>query len=171
MASPPKPHTSKLKGCLNLIVFLITFFVIIPFILWGGLKEYFFPYEEEQLKMVLADAQITAISENRQQYTYYLDDNDMEPYNFNGYVSTNPALRKQVDDSLGLDLFDLGHYLHLHDHLTKAANSPLVTVRRGSLVTHWILYSATPESKLPPPKKYTIIDGDTVLIHELSELF
>jgi hypothetical protein len=147
------PPTSKLKGCLTLIAFFVTFFILAPFILWGGLREFFFPYEEQQLKMVLTDARVTAISENRRQYTYYLDDNETENYNFNGYVSANPALRKQVDDSLGLDLFDLGHYLRLHDRLNKAANSPLLMVQRGPLVTHWILYSATSEGKLPPPKK------------------
>jgi hypothetical protein len=167
----PQPPPSKLKGCLALVGFFAAFFTVVPFIMGGGLGELFFPHEERQLKLVLADARVTAISENRQQYTYYLDNNELESYNFNAYVSANPALRKQVDDSLGLDRFDLGHYLRLQDRLTKAANSPLLMVQRGPVVTHWILYSATPESKLPPPKKYTIIDGDTVLIHDFSELF
>jgi hypothetical protein len=168
--TPPEPPTSKLRGCLTLVAFFVAFFIIGPFIMWGGLTEFFFPYKEGQLKMVLADARVTAISENRRQYTYYLD-NETEDYNFNGYVSANPALRKQVDDSLGLDPFDLGHYLRLQDRLTKAANSPLLTVQRGPVVTHWILYAATPEAKLPPPKRYVVIDGDTVIEHELSELF
>jgi hypothetical protein len=168
---PPATPTSKRKGCFTLVAFCAVFFLLLPFILEGGLTEFFFPYEEQQLKMALADARVTAISENRRQYTYYLDDNETEDYNFNGYVSANPALRKQVDDSLGLDPFDLGHYLRLQDRLTKAANSPLLTVQRGPLVTHWILYAATPEAKLPPPKKYIIVAGDTVIEHELSELF
>jgi hypothetical protein len=167
---PPEPPTSKLKGCLTLMVFFVTFFIIGPCIMWGGLTEFFFPYKERQLKMVLADARVTAISENRRQYTYYLDDNETEAYNFNGYVSVNPALRKQVDDSIGLDPFDLGHYLRLQDRLTKAANSPLLTVQRGPVVTHWILYAATPAAKLPLQKKYIVIVGDTVIEHELSEL-
>lgn len=172
MADPlPQPPTSQLKGCLTLVAFCAVFFLIMPFILGGGLRELFFPDEEQQLQLVLADARVTAISENRRQYTYYLDDNETESYNFNGYVSANPALRKPVDDSLGLDLSDLGHYLRLADRLTKAANSPLLTVQRGPLLTHWILYAATPEGKLPPPKKYIIVAGDTVVEHELSELF
>lgn len=172
MAEPaPAPPPSKLKGCLTLIAFCAVFFLLVPFVLTGGLQEFFFPNKERQLQLVLANARVTAISENRRQYTYYLDDNETEPYNFNGYVSANPALRKPVDDSLGVDLFDLGHYLRLDDRLTKAAQSPWLTVQRGPLVTHWILYAATPEGQLPPPKKYIIIDGDTVVEHELSELF
>lgn len=169
--TPPETPHSKRKGCLALVAFWAVFFLVMPFILGGGLQEFFFPYEEQQLKLVLADARVTAISENRRQYTYYLDGNELQRYNFNAYVSANPALRKQVDDSLGLDLFDLGHYLRLNDRLSKAANSPLLAVQRGSLVTHWILYAATPEGKRPPLKKYIILDGDTVVEHELSELF
>ena len=169
--TPSQPPPSKLKGCLTLAAFFAAFFLLVYLIMGGGLQEFFFPYEEQQLKLGLAAARVTAISENRQQYTYYLDNNETQAYNFNGYVSANPALRKQVDDSLGLDRFDLGHYLRLQDRLTKAANSPLLSVQRGPLVTHWILFSATPEGKLPPPKNYAILDGDTVLLHELSELF
>lgn len=162
---------SKLKGCLTLFALFAAFFTIVPFVMSGGLTAFFFPYNERQLKMVLADARVTDISESRRQFTYYLDGNETDSYNFNSYVSANPALRKQVNDSLGLDLQDLGHYLRRGDRLTKAANSPLLTVQRGSIVTRWILYSATPEGQLPPPKKYIIVDGDTVIEHELSELF
>jgi hypothetical protein len=137
----------------------------------GGLREFFFPYEEQQLGMVLADARVTAISENRRNYTFYLDGSETERYNFNSYVSANPALRQAVDETLGLDPSDLAHYLRRNDRLTKAANSPLLTVRRGATLTRWILYSATPKGKLPPPKEYIILTGDTVLLHKLSELF
>ena len=168
---PPEPPASKLKGCLTIVAFFAAFFTIVPFVMDGRLKEVFFPYDEQQLKMTLADARVTDITRSRQQYTYYLDDNELESYNFNGYVHTTPALRKDMNDTLGYDPSDLGHYLRRNDRLTKAANSPLVTVQRGSIVTHWIMYSATPESKAPPPKKYVVMDGDTVMVHELSELF
>ncbi|WP_457069230.1 hypothetical protein [Hymenobacter sp. UYAg731] len=133
-------------------------------------QEYFVDHERD-LKLALADARVTNITRSRQQYMYYLDDNELESYDFNGFVHTNPALRQDMSDTLGYDPSDLGHYLRRNDRLTKAANSPLVTVHRGSIVTHWILYSATPESKVPPPKKYVVMDGDTILVHELSELF
>ena len=150
-----------MKGCLAIVALYTGFFTIVPFVMSGGLKEFFFPYNEEQLKMALADARVTEVSESRRQYTYYLDDDDTEDYSFNSYVHAEPALRKDMNDTLGYDTSDLGHYLRLGDRLTKAANSPLVTVRRGSFVTHWILYSATPEGQRPTPKRPFITHVDS----------
>ncbi|WP_345055780.1 hypothetical protein [Hymenobacter glaciei] len=121
--------------------------------------------------MALADAKVTDVSMNRQYYHYYLNGDIYKQYDFNGYVAADPVDRTGMKDTLGYDPSSLGHYLRRGDRLTKAAKSPLVTVHRGSIVTHWILYSATPESKVPPPKKYVVMDGDTVMVHELSDLF
>ena len=166
---PPYTVAEKLRSFA--LAFCIGVFLLVAMATLNWAWQEYFVDHERNLKMALADARVTDVSENRRQFTYRLDGNEIDDYNFNSYVSANPALRKQVDDSLGLDLQDLGHYLHLGDRLTKAANSPLVTVHRGSIVTHWILYSATPEGQRPPPKKYIVVNGDTVIEHELSELF
>ena len=154
---------SKLKGCLTLFTLFAVFFTVVPFIMGGGLTEFLFPFNERQLKMVLADARVTDILESRRYYTHCLDGNEAETYNFNTYVSANPALRKKMDDSMDYDDSDLAHYLRRGDLLTKAANSPLLTVRRGTITTHWILYSATPEGKVPTPERPFITHGDTAI--------
>jgi hypothetical protein len=125
----------------------------------GGLREFFFPYEEQQLGMVLADARVTAISENRRNYTFYLDGSETERYNFNSYVSANPALRQAVDETLGLDPSDLAHYMRRNDRLTKAANSPLLTVRRypdalDPVLGHAQRQAAAPERIYHPNWRY-----------------
>ena len=68
---------SKLKGCLAIVGFFVAFFTIVPYIAGGGLRELLFPYEKEQLKLVLANARVTDASKSRQQYTYYLDGNEL----------------------------------------------------------------------------------------------
>ncbi|MBO2009804.1 hypothetical protein [Hymenobacter negativus] len=160
---PPAPPVSRKKNILAILAFLAAFYTIVPFLLGGGLAG-LLPPSTEDFDMALTDAEVTDVSMNRQQYTYQLDGNDYKHYNFNAFDAANPADRTGMSDELGYDPSDLGHYLHRGDRLTKAANSPLLTVRRGTIVTHWILYSATPESKLPPPKKVFMLDGDTVVI-------
>jgi len=159
----PDQPVSRRKNFLAIGAFLVGFYTIVPFLLGGGLSQ-FLPPSTEDLEMALADATVTAVSMNRQQYTYQLDDNVYKHYNFNAFEAANPSDRTGMSDELGYDPSDLGHYLRRGDRLTKAANSPHLTVRRGSITTHWILYSATPESKLPPPQKAFILDGDTVII-------
>lgn len=149
---------------------LAVFYTVVPFLLGGGLAS-LLPPSTEDFDMALADARVTDFEMNRQQYTYQLDGDVYKHYNFNGFVAADSAARRGMSDTLGYDPSDLGHYLRRGDRLTKAARSPLLTVQRGTFVTHWILYSATPESKVPPPKKYVVMDGDTVLVHELSDLF
>ena len=161
--TPPDPPVSKWKNFLAIAAFLAAFYTIVPFLLGGGLAG-LLPPSTEDFDMALIDAKVTASEMNRQQYTYQLDDNIYKHYNFNAFDAANPADRTGMSDRLGYDPSDLGHYLRRGDRLTKAAHSPHLKVRRGAIVTHWILYSATPESNLPPPKKFFMLDGDTIVI-------
>jgi hypothetical protein len=162
--APPGPPVSRWKNVLSIMAFLAVFYTVVPFIFGGALAR-FFPPSTEDIDMALTDAKVTDVSMNRQQYTYQLDDNVYKHYNFNAFVRADPTIRRGMSDTLGYDPSDLGHYLRRGDRLTKAAHSPLLTVRRGVHVSHWLHYSATPESKLPPPKKIAILQGgDTVVI-------
>lgn len=162
--APPAPPASRWKNLLKLLSFLAVFFAVVPFLLGGGLARWL-PPSTEDLDLALADARVTDVSMNRQQYTYQLDGNVYQHYNFNAFVRADPAARRGMSDTLGYDPSDLGHYLRLGDRLRKAAHSPQLTVRRGARVSHWLHYSATPESTLLPPKKTAILQGgDTVVI-------
>lgn len=159
--APPNPPISRKKQLLKILAFLAVFYTVVPFLAGGGLA-CFFPPSTKDFDRALADARVTDVSMNRQQYSYQLDEDIYQTYNFNAFVAADSTARTGMNDTLGYDPSDLGHYLRLGDRLTKAAHSPLLTVRRGAVVTHWILYSFTPESQLPPPRKVFILDGDTV---------
>ena len=161
--APPDPPVSRKKNILAIVAFFAAFYTIVPFLFGGGLAS-LLPPSTEDFDMALADAKVTDVSMNRQQYYYSLDGDLLQNYSFNAYAAADPAARTGMSGDLGYDPSDLGHYLRLGDRLTKAAGSPQLTVHRGSIVTNWILYSATPESKLPPPKKIFMLDGDTVVI-------
>lgn len=161
--TPPEPPVSRKKNVLKIVAFLAAFYTIVPFLMGGGLAS-LLPPSTEDFDMALTDIKVTDVSMNRQQYTYQLGDNIYKHYDFNSFKAAARAARKGMNDTLGYDPSDLGHYLRLGDRLTKAAHSPLLTVHRGSIVTHWILYSATPDSKPPLPKRPFITHGDTSII-------
>lgn len=166
MMEPPvdPPPLSKKKYFLVLAGMMAVFYIVAPYLL-GGVVSLVFPIDDVELGVALTDARVTGFEMNRQQYNYQLDGNIYKHYYFNAFVAANPANRTDMDSRLGYDPSDLSHYLRPGDRITKAAGSPRLTVRRGPVVTHWILYSSTPESKLPPPVKIAILPGgDTVVI-------
>jgi hypothetical protein len=157
------PPLSKKKTILLLAGFMAVFYTVAPYLL-GGVLSLVYPTDDVELDMALADAKVTDFEMNRQQYNYQLDGNVYKHYYFNAFVAADSAARSGMNDTLGYDPSDLGHYLRRGDRLSKAAGSPHLTVRRGSIVTHWILYSFTPEGKLPPPKETPLFEEDTVAI-------
>ena len=64
-------------------------------------------------------------------------------------MHAEPARREEMDPGLSYNPSDLDHYLRQGDRLTKAANSPLIMVHRGSIVTHWVLACILPEDDSP----------------------
>jgi hypothetical protein len=159
--TPPAPTLSKKKAFLVLFAFMAVFYTVAPYLL-GGVLSLVFPSDDVELDMSLADARVTDFERNRQQYNYQLDGNVYKHYYFNAFVAADSAARSGMNDTLGYDPSDLSHYLRRGDRLTKAAGSPRLTVRRGSVVTHWILYAFTPEGKRPPPKETPLWETDTV---------
>ena len=157
------PPISKTKYFLLLAGIMAVFFAVAPHLL-GAVLSVVYPTTGVALETELRDAKVTNVWHNRQLYLYYLDDATWRMHDFNAFVLADPAARMGMNDTLGYDSSDLGHYLRRGDRIRKAANSPLLTVRRGAGSSHWILYSATPESQLPEPKKYFLLDGDTVFI-------
>ena len=150
--SPPAPRLSKKKYFLILAGIMAVFYTVAPYLL-GGVLSVVYPTTDVELETALHDANITDVWMNRQYYLYYLDGDTWRMHDFNGFVPADSAARTGMNSDLGYDPSSLAHYLRRDDRLTKAANSPLLTVRRGAIVTHWIMYSATPESKVPLPKK------------------
>lgn len=148
--APADPPVSRWKHALRMLAFLALFYGVAWCLLGDGLAR-FFPPSSEAIDMALADALVTDVEMNRQQYTYQLNHNVYKHYNFNAFAAADPAARKGMNDTLGYDPSDLGHYLHRGDRLTKAAHSPLLTVRRGLIVTRWLHYSAIPDDTPAPP--------------------
>jgi hypothetical protein len=146
------PPLSKKKYFLILACMMAVFYTVAPYLL-GGVLSVVYPTTDVELETALHDAEVTDIWRNRQLYLYYLDGATWRMHDFNGFVTADSAARTGMDDELGYDASSLGHYLRRGDRLTKAAGSPRLSVRRGAAVTQWILYSATPESNLPPPQK------------------
>ena len=156
--APLGPPVSQWKNVLRIAAFLAVFYAVVPFLFGGGLAR-LLPASTEDIAMALTDAEVTDVAMNRQQYTYQLNGNVYKHYNFNAFVRAAPAARRGMSDTLGYDPSDLGHYLRLGDRLTKAAHSAQLTVRRGTHLTYWLHYSATPESGLPPPRKAAPLQG------------
>jgi hypothetical protein len=165
MTEPPvAPTLSKKKYFLVLAGIMVVFYTVAPYLL-GGVLSVVYPTTDVNLELVLHDAEVTDVWHNRQLYLYYLDGATWQMHDFNSFVPADSAVRTGMDSDLGYDPSSLGHYLRRGDRLTKAANSPLLTVRRGPITTRWILYAFTPEAKLPPPVKIAILPGgDTVVI-------
>ena len=149
--TPPNPSISEWIGSRIMLFLFLFIFVIAP------LYNTFFPPSDDELKLVLTEAKVTDVSETNRHFSYHLDDNELEEYNFRSFVAADPAARKGYDEDVGWDSSDLSHYLRLGDRLTKAGGSPQLTVRRGPVVSHWILDSAIPESQQSPPKKPRVI--------------
>ena len=161
--TPPAPTVSKKKYFLVLFAIMVVFYTVAPHLL-GGVLSVVYPTTDVELDTPLADARVTDIWRNRQLRLFYLNGDTWRMHDFNGFTPADPAARTGMNDTLGYDPSGLGHYLRVGDRLTKAAHTPQLTVRRGADVTHWILYSATPESKLPPPQRISVIDGDTMVL-------
>ena len=155
--SPAAPGSGWIGSAIVIGLFLLIF-VVAP------VYNTFFPQSDHSLQLVLTDAKVTDVSETNRHFSYHLDGNEQVEYNFRQFVAADPAARKGYDGDVGWDSSDLSHYLRLGDRLSKAANSPLLTVHRGAVVTHWILYSATPEGKVPPPERPFITHGDSTVI-------
>jgi hypothetical protein len=154
--TPPAPTGASSPGSWLMVALFLLLFVVSP------IYHAFFSSPENELDLVLTNAKVTDVSETNRHFSYHLDGQDQPEYNFREFVAADPAARKGYDEDVGWDSSDLSHYLRLGDRLSKTAHSPLLTVRRGAVVTHWLHYSATPESKMPPPRKIFILDGDTV---------
>ena len=126
----------------------------------------FFPQSDNGLQLALTDAKVTTVSETNRRLSYHLDGNELEEYNFRDFVGADPAARTGYDEDVGWDSSDLSHYLRQGDRLSKAANSPNLTVRRGTTITHWVLDAFTPESKRPLPAKPPVAESpDSVYLH------
>ena len=152
------PGSDRIGSLLMLTLFLLIFVI-------GPVYNTFLAPPNDDLHLVLADAKVTDVSETNRHFSYHLDGNELEEYNFRSFVAANPAARKGYNEDVGWDSSDLSHYLRLGDRLTKAANSPLLTVRRGDSVTHWLHYSAIPESKVAASKEAAgMADADSVRI-------
>ena len=160
----PAPTISKKKYFLVLASIMVVFFTVAPYLL-GAVLSVVYPTSDVDLELALHDAEVTKVWRNRQLFLHYLDGAVWHMHDFNGFVPADPAARTDMDSDLGYNPSVLARYLRPGDRLTKTAGAPQLTVRRGPVVTQWILYSATPESKLPPPVKIAILpEGDTIVI-------
>ena len=162
-APVPATTVSKKKYFLVVAGMMAVFYTVAPYLL-GGVLSLVFPIYDADLDMALADAKVTDSERNRQQYNYQLDGNVYKHYYFDAFVAADSTDRRGMNDTLGYDASDLGHYLRRGDRISKAAGSPHLKVRRGPVVTHRLLYSFTPEGKLPPPKETPLFEEDTVVI-------
>ena len=161
-ALPDQP-ISKKKYFLVLFVIMAVFLTVAPYLL-GAVFSVVYPTTDVALDTPLADAQVTDVWRNRQQCLYYLDGSAWWMNDFSSFVPADPAGRTGMDDAPGYDYSSLAHHLRRGDRLIKAANSPLLTVRRGAIITHWILFSATPEGKVSAPERSFITNEDSVVI-------
>jgi len=156
--SPTKPASDWIGSSIIWGLFLLIF-VAAP------VYNAFFRPPDDNLPLVLADAEVTDVSETNRRFSYHLNGDDQEEYNFRDFVAADPAARKGFNGDVGWDSSDLSHYLRLGDRLTKAAHSPWLTVQRGPIITRWVLSTFTPEAEPPPPVNIAILpEGDTVVI-------
>ena len=153
----PAPPGASSPGSWLMVALFLLLFVVSP------IYQTFFSTPENALDLVLTDARVTDVAETNRHFSYQLDGQDRPAYGFREFVAADPAARKGYDGDVGWDASDLSHYLRLGDRLSKAAGSPYLTVRRGPIVTHWILATATPESK-PPKKTAGLPGGDTAVV-------
>lgn len=163
MTDLPASPLSKKKYFLVLFAFLAVFYTVAPYVL-GGILSVIYPTTDVEISTALVDAKITDVWMNRQYYLYYLNGDNWRMHDFNGFVAANPAARTGKNRDIGWDPSDLAHYLTRGDRITKAANSPRLAVRRGAVITHWIMSSATPESQVPAPEPPFIANDDSVVI-------
>jgi hypothetical protein len=162
--APPDPPISKKKYFLVVFAIMAVFFTVAPYLL-GAVLSVIYPTTDVDLDLTLRNAEVTDVWRNRQLHLHYLDGNSWRMHDFNAFVPADSAARTGMNDTLGYDPSSLAHYLRRGDRLTKAAGSPRLTVRRGAATTQWILYSFTPESRLPEPKRISVIDGDTMVLN------
>ena len=165
MADLP-PYTVAEKWRSFALAFCIGVFLLVAMATLSWAWQEYFVDREQDLKMALVDARVTAVSETNRRFSYQLDGNELEEYNFRSFVAANPAARTGYDEDVGWDSSDLSHYLRQGDRLSKAANSPRLTVRRGTVITHWLLDASTSESKRPPPAKPPAMESpDSIGVH------
>ena len=129
-----------MKDWMKLVLFVVVFFAAAPYVLRAIMKV-LYPRTEVSAATALS-AHITGSYVNRGYHLYYLDGNQQQYYDFNAFEQDLTPERRQ---QLHLDEWNtpvLGRYLQTGDLVVKAANSPRLTVTRGSTVTHWVLASS-----------------------------
>lgn len=124
------------KNILKIILILVVFFLVAPYLLRGMLSLFYSP----QLVIRYKDGvngQVTGIYRNRQHNSFYLNGSKSTYYDFNSFV---PPGKLERIDSLSQDKINtlvLGAYLQEGDSITKEANSRVLVVKRDNVITQW----------------------------------
>ncbi|UOQ51823.1 hypothetical protein [Hymenobacter cellulosivorans] len=85
---------------------------------------------------------VTKCDVNRQHYYWYLDDKPVR-YDLWSFTAGDSATQRMQDQILARNKDNiyyyntLAYYIKKGDELQKAANSPLLTLRRGNQLTTW----------------------------------
>jgi hypothetical protein len=124
------------KDILRIILVLAVFFLVAPYLLRGMLSLFYSPQVVIRYKDAVK-GQVTGIYRNRQHNSFYLNGSKSTYYDFNSFVPPGKLARI---DSLPQDEINnlvLGAYLQEGDSVTKEANTTMLVVKRGSMITQW----------------------------------
>ncbi len=125
------------KDVLKLLALAAVFFAVAPYLL-NGINRLRYPGTTYVSYATALAGHISGGRTNRQYTLNYLDDNEKQYYDFNGFVPDSVA-----PEMVGLSQDDknrlmLGAHLRQGDYVSKAANSTKLTVQRGNSITHWV---------------------------------
>lgn len=125
------------KDILKLLALAVVFFAVAPYLL-NSFNRLRYPTTTNVAYATPLQGHVTGSRTNRQYTLNYLDNNDKQPYDFNGFVPDSVA-----PDMVGLSQDDknrlmLGAHLRKGDYVSKEANSTRLTVQRGGTTTHWV---------------------------------
>ena len=135
----------SIKDILKLLAIAAVFFAVAPYLL-NGINRLRYPATSAISYATPVKGYITGSKTNRQYTVNYLDDNEKQYYDFNGFVpdSVSPNIDDLPQDEKNRLM--LGAHLRKGDYVIKEANSTKLLVQRGTEATHWV---CSPEETAP----------------------
>ena len=124
------------KDILKIILIFGLFLLVAPYLLRGVLSLFYPPQVIIRYKDAVK-GEVTGIYRNRQHNSFYLNGSKSTYYDFNSFV---PPGKLERIDNLPQDEINnlvLGAYLREGDSIAKEANTTMLVVKRGSVITQW----------------------------------